>query len=38
MEWNQERRILVCSVCGTAERRKVSVLYGQPEKIKALFA
>ena len=33
-----ERHILVCSVCGNAERRKVSVLYGQPEKIKALFA
>lgn len=38
MDWNQERHILVCNVCGSAERRKVSVLYGQPEKIKALFA
>jgi len=38
MAWNQERHILVCNVCGSAERRKVSVLYGQPEKIKALFA
>ena len=38
MDWNQERHILVCSVCGAAERRKVSVFYGQPEKIKALFA
>ncbi len=38
MNWNQERHILVCSVCGNAERRKVSVLYGQPEKIKELFA
>ncbi len=38
MDWNQERHILICSVCGSAERRKVSVLYGQPEKIKALFA
>jgi len=37
MNWNQERHILVCSVCGAAERRKVSVFYGQPEKIKALF-
>jgi exosome complex RNA-binding protein Csl4 len=38
MNWNEERHILVCSVCGNAERRKVSVFYGQPEKIKALFA
>lgn len=38
MEWNEERHILVCRMCGGAERRKVSVLYGQPEKIKALFA
>ncbi|MDE1865645.1 MAG: exosome complex RNA-binding protein Csl4 [Candidatus Micrarchaeota archaeon] len=38
MNWNQERHILVCSSCGSAERRKVSVFYGQPEKIKALFA
>jgi exosome complex component CSL4 len=38
MSWNDERHILVCNVCGSAERRKVSVLYGQPEKIKELFA
>ncbi len=38
MNWNQERHILVCNVCGSAERRKVSIFYGQPEKIKALFA
>lgn len=38
MLWNQERHILVCGVCGNAERRKVSILYGQPEKIKELFA
>ncbi len=38
MDWNQERHILVCTVCGAAERRKVSVLYGQPDKIKKLFA
>ena len=37
MDWNEERHILVCTVCGAAERRKVSVFYGQPEKIKALF-
>lgn len=38
MGLDEQRGQLVCNDCGFRERRKISVFYGRPEKIKALFA
>jgi len=37
MSYNREAGLLVCNSCGSGEKRKVSMLYGAPEKIRALF-
>lgn len=37
MDFNKDMRVLVCNQCGSTDRRKVSLFYGSPEKIKAIF-